>query len=112
MAHVIMKGVGKLHILTDSKYVALTIGKIQQSKQPKGRHQDLWTKVWENRHRLEKVTWATTHLTKEEAVNRGIPPLHWDLNRRADLQAGQGVCSHTEDLGAWAGWGRHILQIR
>ena len=86
----LVKGGGKLHIFTDSKHIAITLNKVKQGKQPKGKHQDLWTKVWEHRNRLDGVTWVKAHLTREEAEKRGIPQFHWELNKRADIQAGMG----------------------
>ena len=67
VTHALVNGGGKLHILTDSKYVAITLNKVKQGKQPKGRRQDLWTKIWEHRNRLDGVTWVKVHLAKEEA---------------------------------------------
>ena len=78
----------------------------------KGKHQDLWDAIGLVQGRIQGVTWVKAHLTWEEAKARGIAREHWDLNRRADIEAGKGVDSHIEDPGHWALWGHQLAQVR
>ena len=110
--HAIASGQGRLHILTDSKYVTINLTKVIKGEKPKGKHADLWDGIWKLKGRIEAVTWVKAHLKWEEAEVRGIPQEHWDLNRLADIEAGKGVEMHTEDPGHWALWDMQLAQVR
>ena len=110
--HAVASGQGRLHILTDSKYVTVNLTKVIKGEKPKGKHADLWDGIWRLKERIEAVTWVKAHLKWEEAEGRGIPKEHWDLNRLADIEAGKGVEMHTEDPGHWALWAFQLDQVR
>ena len=90
MFHALSQGQGRLHIVTDSKYVAGGITKVLAGAKLRGKHQDLWDAIGRFQDRIQGVTWVKAHLTWEEARARGIDREHWDLNRRADIEAGEG----------------------
>ena len=99
VAHALTMGCGRLHILTDSKYVAITLDKVKEGIRPQGKRQDIWTKVWEHKDRLARVTWVKAHLSQEQAKEKAIP-------HESGHPGGHGVQAHTEDPSAWALWDR------
>jgi len=110
--HAVAQGQGSLHIVTDSKYVAGQITKLLGGVKLQGKHQDLWDAIGRLQERIQGVTWVKAHLTWEEAKARSIDREHWDLNRRADTEAGKVVDAHVEDPGHWALWGHQLLLVR
>ena len=112
VAHALNNAPCRIHIYTDSKYVATTLEKIIGGTVPHGRHQDLWNIIWGAKAKLSQVTWVKAHLSEEQAVASGIDRQAWDLNRIADQQATLGVRAHTEDPGAWALYQYRAHQIR
>ena len=91
---------GRKTILTDSRYVHDTVKKLQRGQPITGAHRDLWTLIQPHITQVQDIIWVKAHLDQEEALKRGIPLLHWDLNRQADTAATRGLNTHTEDPGS------------
>ena len=101
VAEALGRAPGRLHILSDSRYVSDRLHTILQTQTlPPGQHSDLWSAIFAFRHKLHAITWVKAHLTLEEALGRGISAEDWRLNHQADLAATRGIGMHTEDPGA------------
>ena len=101
VAQVLSQAAGRVHILTDSRYVADRLRLFLDTRViGQGQHADLWSVIFGHSVRLAGVTWIKAHLTLEEALGRGYTADDWRLNEGADAAATRGVAMHHEDPGA------------
>jgi ribonuclease HI len=102
---------GPVVLYSDSKYVCDKLHGLAQGASPEGAHRDLWCEIIVLLPRLHSHHWVKAHLTKCQAVAKGISERAWELNRRADAAATRGIQEHVEDAGAHALYGFRMLQV-
>jgi ribonuclease HI len=89
------KSTGRIEVITDNQYVRDTTNYLLSGGiVHKGKHSDLWHRIYDNFGKLISIRWVKAHLKQEKATAAGVSYEDWYGNDQADEQAKAGAEKH------------------
>ena len=86
---------GPIDVIADNQYVRNTAQYLESGGTVhKGKHNDLWTRIKTQIHKMKSIRWVKAHLKKENASKAGVCYDDWYGNNEADIQAKSGAEKH------------------
>ena len=71
LAKVLQGAVVPVVVISDSHNTVRTMQQLQAGRKADWRHTDLWELIAARRHLVQEIRWIRSHLTAEEALNKG-----------------------------------------